>query len=286
MISRLTRYTAVPLLAVSLAACGGSAAGSLTGAPSASGSVGQPAAVAAGAGAAASAGSSPSQAAGAASGAGAASASPAVGTAAASAASSSTGANAAAPSGPAEAAAAGDVTISLGTTGNQVQIHATELLAGNAAKTQAVEKTGKVTGSIVLDASGQPASGSILTIDMTSLQSDRAIRDGFIQRETLNTRTYPTATFVPKQVQGLSGPLPTSGQLTFKLLGDMTVKDVTKPITWDVIAKFDGQTCSGTATTQFALSDFGMTPPKAGPVIAVDNNMTADVAFQANRTVA
>lgn len=159
-----------------------------------------------------------------------------------------------------------------------------ELLAGNAARTDAVESASAVSGVIVLDAKGEVMPGSKLTLDVTKLQSDRAIRDGFIKRNTLNTARYPNVEFVPKRIDGLGGPPPASGKKAFTLVGDTTIKGVTKPMTWNVTAQFDQSGCTGVATSSFKLSDFGMTPPKAGPVISVEDTGNLQVSFQAAAT--
>jgi len=118
---------------------------------------------------------------------------------------------------------------------------------------------------------------------LRSLASDQSRRDNFIQGNTLQTSSFPNATFVPREAQGLPSPLPTSGQATFQLLGDLTVHGVTKPVTWQVTAQFDGSTVSGNATTNVNISDFGMTPPKAGPVLSIEDGLLLELNFNATR---
>jgi polyisoprenoid-binding protein YceI len=161
-----------------------------------------------------------------------------------------------------------------------------ELLAGNAAQTNAVESSKVVSGSIVMDSQANVLSGSKLSMDLRTLQSDRQIRDNFIKRVTLQTNEFPMVEFVPKQVQGLDGGIPNSGQRTFKLLGDATVRGATHPMTWDVTATFDGEGCQGQAMAPLKLSDFGLTPPKAGPVISVDDAGSIALSFQAAKSAA
>ena len=134
-----------------------------------------------------------------------------------------------------------------------------------------------------------PLDGSIaadqskVSVDLTKLQSDESRRDNFIKSDTLQTSRYPMATFVPNATQGLPTPLPTAGQVTFQLLGDLTVHGVTKPVTWQVTANFADTTISGSATTDVKITDFGMTPPKAGPVLSIEDNLTLELAFTAAR---
>ena len=91
------------------------------------------------------------------------------------------------------------------------------------------------------------------------------------------------ATFVPTGVQGLPTPLPKSGQAVFQLMGDLTVHGVTKPVTWQVTAQFEDASVSGTATTGVNITDFGMTPPKLGPVLSIEDALNLELAFTANR---
>ena len=169
--------------------------------------------------------------------------------------------------------------------GSALDIKMRELLAGNVAQNDAVESTKAVSGTINLDASGAVLPGSKISLDLRTLKSDRAQRDNFIKgRFVLDTQQYPTVDFVPTQIEGLGGPPPASGQKTFQLLGNATVRGVTKPLTWQVTASFDPQGCQGQASTSFKLSDFGMSPPKAGPVIQVQDAGNLVLSFQAEKS--
>jgi polyisoprenoid-binding protein YceI len=166
----------------------------------------------------------------------------------------------------------------------QARYRATEQLVGRNLPSDAIGTTKNVTGAIVLDQSGAVVPGqSKITVDLTSLQSDSRQRDNFIQRSTLQTAQFPTAQFVPTKVDGLAQPLPTSGQVRFKLTGDLTVRGVTKPVTWDVTAQATPGDVSGTAATTVTFQDFGMTPPKAGPVLGVQNDLGLEIDFRATR---
>jgi polyisoprenoid-binding protein YceI len=167
---------------------------------------------------------------------------------------------------------------------SQARYHAHEQLAGRNLPSEAVGTSAAVSGALMLGADGSVSSGqSQIQVDLRQLKSDESRRDTFIQRETLQTSQFPMATFVPKQVQGLPNPLPSSGDATFTMMGDLTVHGVTKPVTWQVIAKFADSQISGAATTQVNITDFGMTPPKAGPVLSIDDALTLEMVFTANR---
>jgi len=178
----------------------------------------------------------------------------------------------------------GAVTLVIDASTSQARYHAQEQLVGRNLPSEAVGASSAVSGSIVLNPDGSVASDqSQIKVDLSKLSSDESRRDNFIKGSTLQTSKYPTATFTPRQVQDLPTPLPTSGQATFQLLGDLTVHGVTKPVTWQVTAQFDPSSVSGNATTNVNISDFGMTPPKAGPVLSIQDALTLELIFSAAR---
>ena len=163
---------------------------------------------------------------------------------------------------------------------SQALYKARETLANIGSPTEAVGKTSQVTGSIAFTNTGAiDSSASKITIDLSTLQSDKSQRDNYIKRNTLNTDQFPDAVFVPTGVQGLSWPLPTSGQATFKLTGNLTVHGQTSQTTWDVTATFGPKQINGTATTTVKFEDFGMKPPSTMLVISVEDNLTLELDF-------
>lgn len=167
---------------------------------------------------------------------------------------------------------------------SQALYRAREQLASIAFPTDAVGKTTQVSGVVAFTSSGQvDSSASKITIDLSTLQSDKPQRDNFIKQRTLDTARYPDAVFVPTAVLGLPWPLPASGQVTFKLTGNLTVRGVTKPTTWDVSATLDTREIRGTATTTVTFEDFGMTPPTAAAVLNVEDRLTLELDFTASR---
>jgi polyisoprenoid-binding protein YceI len=168
----------------------------------------------------------------------------------------------------------------LNPTGTEARYQVRELLAANTIENDVVGKTAAVTGGISLDKAGKVISAeSRITIDLTGLKTDRDRRDGYVQRNTLETAKYPTADFVITQITGLPAKLPTSGALSFTLVGDLTLKGVTKPTTWTVTATATPTGMTGTATTKFTFSEFGIAVPRVPVVARVDDPIQLELDF-------
>lgn len=163
---------------------------------------------------------------------------------------------------------------------NMAQYEAHEKLAFLTSPSAAVGKTLDVSGSLAFTASGAiDKAKSKITVDLSTLTSDKSMRDHYIKQNTLETDTFPDAVLVPTSVQGLTWPLPSSGQATFTLIGNLTVHGVTKQTSWQVTATFGSQQVSGTATTTVKFEDFGMTPPTTMIALSVQDSLKLQIDF-------
>ncbi len=153
-----------------------------------------------------------------------------------------------------------------------------EQLAGLSFPTDAGGTTNAITGTIVGKTDGTILSDqSKFQVDLRTLKSDQSMRDNFIQRNPLQTDQYPYATFVPTSAPGLPLTLPASGQVAFKLIGNLTIRDVTKPVTWDVTGTVKGNTATLQATTTFKFEDFDLTPPHVGRVLNIVDSIRLEL---------
>ena len=185
------------------------------------------------------------------------------------------------------AAASSGVKLTLNASGTQASYQVQEQLASKNFPTPAIGRTSAVTGAIALDANGKIVSGqSKFEIDLRTLKSDQGMRDSYIQHDPLQTSQYPMATFVPSQVTGMPWPLPSAGTAKFNLVGDMTVHGTSASTTWAVEATFAGSKVTGTATTPFTFTEFGMTAPHTMIALSVENNGTLTLQFSATKASA
>ncbi|HEX2032611.1 MAG TPA: YceI family protein [Chloroflexota bacterium] len=182
------------------------------------------------------------------------------------------------------APAAGVVRFQVVPTESTATFRVREQLVGVELPNDAVGTTGAVTGQLAVRPDGSfVTDASRVTVDLRQLRTDESRRDNFIKSNTLATARFPTAEFVPSRASGLPSPLPASGEYQFKLDGSMTIRGVEKPVTWDVTARREGNSLTGTATTSFAFGDFGMTPPRVPVVLSVTDEIRLEVNLVATQ---
>jgi polyisoprenoid-binding protein YceI len=169
---------------------------------------------------------------------------------------------------------------------SKTTVRVREVLAQIRAPGDAVLTATGMKGAFTLNTDGTFAAGSKITTDLTTLRSDQSQRDQFIKDNTLQTRRFPSAEFAPTKTSGLSMPLALSGDLSFALIGNMTVHGVTKQITFAVKATRDGAKLTATATAEptWRFGDFGMTVPRAASVLSVEDEIRVEIALVATET--
>jgi hypothetical protein len=165
--------------------------------------------------------------------------------------------------------------------GNEVRYRVREQLVNVSLPNDAIGRAGAITGGISLDSSGGVIpSGSQFVITVGELKSDRDRRDGYVRGRLLEAAQYPTVTFVPTAVRGIHLPLPTSGQVSLTIPGDLTVKGVTHPVTWVASATFAGGEVSGSAATAFTFADFNLTKPRVPVLLSVEDTIKLEYDFK------
>jgi polyisoprenoid-binding protein YceI len=175
---------------------------------------------------------------------------------------------------PALAQDRGPVRYAVVADGSEVRYRVREQLVGLSFPNDAVGATSAVEGGVAFDGQGRVLPGdSRFTIDLRTLRSDEARRDNYVRRNTLETDRYPTVTFVPTEARRLPFPLPQRGSVPFELVGDLTVKDATRRVTWEATASFDGPRVSLRARTAFRFGDFGLRVPRVSVVLGVEDDI-------------
>jgi uncharacterized surface protein with fasciclin (FAS1) repeats/polyisoprenoid-binding protein YceI len=147
----------------------------------------------------------------------------------------------------------------------------------------AIGKTQTLDGQIAFAVDGATLTdvGGAVNVDLRTLTSDRPRRDSAIRDRWLESNRFPMATFNATGVSDLAADASLGQPVTFKLTGDMTIREVTNPFTWDVTATLDGGTLTGTATSFFLMKDFGFDPPEIATMLKVTDGVSVTVNFTA-----
>lgn len=183
---------------------------------------------------------------------------------------------------PTDAPAAGGLTVySISTTDSNATFTINEVLRGS--PKEVVGDNSEVAGEIAVDlADLSTVQIGVMQIDARSFVTDEDRRNGAIRNFILNTSQFPFITFTPTAITGLSGAASVGQPFTFQVTGDLTIRDVTKPVVFNVTAQADNEKqISGTATAAIKRSDFGLTIPSVPFVADVSDDITLSLAFVA-----
>lgn len=152
----------------------------------------------------------------------------------------------------------------------------------NAGRVVVVGTTPGVTGELRLNF-GKPEllEGAEFTVDMTRLRTDQNRRDTWLRDNAIETVRFPQATFVATAVSGLPATYTEGEEISFQLTGDLTVRNVTNQVTFDVVAALAGNTLRGTATLPLQMTDFGIQPPDFVNTLTVANSFSIEVKIVA-----
>lgn len=126
-----------------------------------------------------------------------------------------------------------------------------------------------------------PLGENQFTVDLNSLTSNQGLRDEWLRDNGPQFATYPTATFVAERLENAPTTYSEGEEVSFQMVGQLTVRDVTQPTTFDVTASLSGGTVTGVAETVILLTDFGIDPPDFANTLTVQNEMQLRVEFTA-----
>jgi polyisoprenoid-binding protein YceI len=182
---------------------------------------------------------------------------------------------------PDAAAQKAALRLTLAPEGTSARYRVRERLVGRDLPNDAIGETKNVTGSISFDSAGKVIRQvSKFTVDAGTFVSDKDRRDGFVRGRLLQASQYPSVILVPTEVRGVGLPLPTSGTRAIELLGDLTVRGVTRPTTWKGTAQFSAEGISGSASTSFTFDDVQMEQPRVPVLLSVADTIGLEITFK------
>jgi polyisoprenoid-binding protein YceI len=176
----------------------------------------------------------------------------------------------------------GAIRYTVAATGNSARYRVREQLLGKDLPNDAIGETTQISGMVTVDSTtGALVAGqSQFVVTTGALKSDSDRRDGYVRGRLLEAAKFPTVEFAPTSVRGLPATTATApGSRTFELVGDLTVRGVTRPTTWRVTAQQSGGRATGTATTKFTFADFTITPPRVPVLLSVADTIALEYDF-------
>ncbi len=160
-----------------------------------------------------------------------------------------------------------------------------EKLMGN--PVTVVGATSLVSGKITLspDNLANTQIGAI-QIDARDFKTDSTRRDGAMQRFILESTKdeYQYITFEPTAIEGLPATVKTGESATFKITGNLKIRSIVKPVTFDatVTAKSDTE-LAGSVKTTVLRSNFELTIPSIPSVADVTDEVALELTFVATK---
>jgi len=171
--------------------------------------------------------------------------------------------------------------------GSTVRYLVGEQLARRDLPNDAIGVTGQVEGLIVLDGSGAiDQENSEIVVMLESLESDEPRRDNYLRtRTSIGSPEFPKAVFIPQEVSGLDWPIGEGDRLIFDMVGQMTIRGVTNPMTWSVEAFLDQGVITGQAKTSIYFSDYQIPKPTLLFILSMDDEirLEADLLMGVSR---
>ncbi len=188
---------------------------------------------------------------------------------------------AAAPTETTTAPTAAAILFEIDQSGSQASFTLEEDLRG--ARTTVVGVTDQVAGQIAINLDDLAATQvGVITINARTLLTDNNFRNNAIRNRILNTDQYEFITFTPTQIIGLPASAAAGQEVSFQIVGNLTIRDVTNPVTFDVAATAVSPTqLVGTATATVTRAAYNLVIPSVPDVANVTDEVQLAIDFAA-----
>ena len=156
-----------------------------------------------------------------------------------------------------------------------------EILRG--VPTAVIGKTDQVAGQFAFDfADMSTAKVGTIQINARTLLTDNNFRNKAIRNRILFTDAFEFITFEPTAVTGLPDSISVGDKVEFQITGDLTVRDSTSEVTFDVTATaVSPDRIEGAATATVMRQQFNLQIPSVSGVADVDEEVILEINFVA-----
>lgn len=181
----------------------------------------------------------------------------------------------------AESASAGVRIYTISQADSEVRFELDEDLRGQ--RITVVGITDQVAGEIGVDPDDlSSAQVGVMQINARTMMTDNSFRNRAIQNEILRTGEFEFITFTPTAIKGLPESAAAGERVSFTVEGELTIRDITQPVTFTVEAVADTENrISGTATAVIQRADFNLNIPSVPNVANVEEEVELYIDFVA-----
>ena len=123
-------------------------------------------------------------------------------------------------------------------------------------------RTADVTGSFTVD--GLSLTAASLEVDVASIATDSGNRDEYFRSSALRVDEFPTATFVLTEPITVDATPVVGGVQTVQATGELTLAGVTRTVTVDLDAVWNGSDGQVAGSIPITFADFGVEAPNLG----------------------
>jgi polyisoprenoid-binding protein YceI len=185
------------------------------------------------------------------------------------------------PAAPPVAAAAPAPVFEIDQSASKAKFIIDEILNGSP-KT-VIGETSQVAGQIAADLKDiDAAKVGAIRVNARTLTTDATSRNRMIQNQILQTEQHEFITFTPTQMVGLPETATVGQAITFKMIGNLSIKGQERPATFDVVMTPTADNrLEGTAKTTIKYAEWGVSVPKVPSVAGVSDDLGLELNFVA-----
>jgi polyisoprenoid-binding protein YceI len=122
------------------------------------------------------------------------------------------------------------------------------------------------------------------TVNARTLTTVISFCKNAIENHILITDRFEFITLTPTELIGLPGSVNAGETFTFQIVGDLTVRDVTRQVTFDAeVTPISATELQGSASTTIFYKDYGIQIPSVPSVAGVDEDVRLEIDFTARR---
>ncbi len=166
---------------------------------------------------------------------------------------------------------------------SEVRFGLDEVLRGE--PTRVIGRTDQIAGQIRVDFDTPSLSEvGTIRINARTLMTDQEMRNRTIRSQILQSSQdeFEFSEFQPTSIEGMPDSVTMGEPFTFTMIGDLTVRDITQPVTFEVtVTPVSEDEITGLATTQVMRADFNLVIPSVPSVADVSEEVDLEIEFTA-----